>query len=340
MSKVFSSVLLLILCCAAGPVAAREELRFSWPAACTTGQSCWIVNYPDVDPQENVALDYRCESQTYDGHHGTDIALADMVDMEQGVDVLAAADGKILRLRDGEQDRIRAAKERQSLLEEDKGCGNGVFIDHGNGWQSIYCHMKNGSLLVKPGQVVKSGQKIGEIGLSGASEFPHLHFGVFHDGKVIDPFTGMEKSKGCGHDPSQGLWRDQKGEKDEIAVYAAGFSSAPPDFEALKIDTFAPPRMRHDVGALVFWIAWYGARQGDVLSMRIYRPDGSLLVEKNTVQKKNQARQFLFLGKKSPPGHFEQGVYKGEFQVKREIQDQDGIVRTLGKITERQVRLD
>src|SRR5579871_6058491 len=59
-----------------------------------------------------------------------------------------------------------------------KDIGNHVLIDHGNGEFSLMVHMKPGSVRVKPGDTVKAGEKIGEIGFSGDSLFPHLHYSL------------------------------------------------------------------------------------------------------------------------------------------------------------------
>lgn len=54
--------------------------------------------------------------------------------------------------------------------------GNHVVIDHGNGEFSRLGHMKSGSVRVQKGQRVKSGDPVGEMGSSGSSLFPHLHY--------------------------------------------------------------------------------------------------------------------------------------------------------------------
>lgn len=63
--------------------------------------------------------------------------------------------------------------------------GSFVFIDHGQGLNSVYLHFSKVS--VKDGQFVKKGQKIGEVGTTGRSTAPHLHWGVQWYSKRVDP---------------------------------------------------------------------------------------------------------------------------------------------------------
>lgn len=63
--------------------------------------------------------------------------------------------------------------------------GNYVFIQHENGFKSFYAHLK--SVKVKKGQVVKKGQELGEMGMTGWATGIHLHFEVEKGGKIINP---------------------------------------------------------------------------------------------------------------------------------------------------------
>lgn len=63
--------------------------------------------------------------------------------------------------------------------------GQSVFIDHGQGLISMYCHMSK--ISVKAGQQVKQGEKIGEVGMTGRVTGPHLHWSVNLNNTRIDP---------------------------------------------------------------------------------------------------------------------------------------------------------
>lgn len=288
--------------------APRPSLDF--PLACVIGRDCEIQNYVDRDPGPG-ALDYRCAARTYDKHNGVDLRIPDLVAMRRGVAVLAPAAGRVVRLRDGEPDR--SAKETPFAAGRD--CGNAVAIDHGGGWETMACHLKRGSLKVKVGDQVKPGQPIAEVGLSGNTEYPHLHLTVFHNRVAVDPFAPDVSGRGaCA--AANPLWstgaRSALGYK-AGAVLNAGFADGPLDMA--KVDAVpAPPGPAS--AAMVVYARAINLEAGDQTLISLSGP-GGLTRENRAVVPRNQAQNLLFAGLSRPAAGWAAGRYAGRYVVTR-----------------------
>jgi hypothetical protein len=301
------------------PVLAQDGARqpeLSLPLSCRPGRDCWVVNLVDVDPGLGVR-DYACDKQSYDGHKGIDIAIRDLVAMKKGVDVLAAAAGVVKATRDGMRDVDFTLPGSGSV--KGRECDNGLVLDHGQGWETQYCHMRRGSVAVQKGDSVNRGRKLGLVGISGKAQFPHVHLSVRRRGQVVDPFAGLGRVKDCGPGAAP-LWRSGAlaaltGEA--TALYNAGFAAGAPKPETARSGLLAAARLPADAPALVLWVDMFWAKKGDALNFRVTAPGGGLFLEKTVVLKKTQARRFTFVGRKRKSRRWPPGAYRGEVRLLR-----------------------
>lgn len=94
-----------------------------------------------------------------------------------GVDVLAVADGVVRDSRDGEQEHAPLTPQPEpASLTADGLFGNYVVLEVAPGVFASYAHLRKGSVRVKPGERVRRGQLLAQLGQSGNSAAPHLHF--------------------------------------------------------------------------------------------------------------------------------------------------------------------
>ena len=96
--------------------------------------------------------------------------------MHYGIDFTAKTGTDIYATGDGKVERVRKSY---------SGYGKHVIINHGFGYKTLYAHMHEFS--VKQGQKVKRGDIIGQVGNTGTSTGPHLHYEVIRNNKKIDP---------------------------------------------------------------------------------------------------------------------------------------------------------
>lgn len=169
-----------ILLCLITLLATKASAQFIVPIEGIENKDWFIVNYVDQDTNTGQIADYQCGTLTHDGHEGTDFFIRDFSQMDSGVYVLAAANGRVYSTHDGEFDR--------SKQQDTGGYGNFISIDHGDSLYTLYTYLKKNSLTVGVGDSVTQGQRIAQVGSSGNSPEPHLHFGVFKDGFIVDPF--------------------------------------------------------------------------------------------------------------------------------------------------------
>ena len=102
-----------------------------------------------------------------------------------GLDMISASGEPVHAAADGVVAEITRSR---------KGLGNVVTIDHGNGYKTRYAHLAD--IAVSRGRMVKKGTRIGDVGVSGNSFAPHLHYEVLKDSLVLDPVSHFFASVG------------------------------------------------------------------------------------------------------------------------------------------------
>lgn len=299
------------------PAAATQSAapKLSFPLACQPGRTCELQHYVDRDPGPGTR-DYRCGLKTYDGHTAVDIRVPDMAAQRRGVAVLAAAAGKVLRTRDGVPDRT--VGQPGVNPNDPQGCGNAVVIDHGGGWTTGYCHMARGSVRVKPGDVVRAGEPIGRVGMSGLTEFPHLHMDVRLNGKVVDPFApDMSNPTACA--AQAGLWTPAAAARMPYqagAVLNAGFADG--ELTMTDVENAAVRPFSANAPWLVAYARAIALLPGDATEMVLKGPDGRVLAQaRRPPLARWRAQDLHYVGKRRPPTGWAKGVYTAEYRVWR-----------------------
>jgi uncharacterized protein (TIGR03382 family) len=185
---------------------------FSRPVACDDCIAGWY--YFDRTGAAAGNEDWNCGTSTYDGHRGSDFSLrGGNPAIDSGYDILAAADGVVVSSEDGHFDHCStcdAAVDGRCGTAFGFGFANHVVVNHGS-YRVVYAHMRTSSVRVGPGDVVRCGDVLGQIGSSGCSTGAHLHFesrpldgGTF---TAFDPFAGMCSATSPSRWTAQGAYR-------------------------------------------------------------------------------------------------------------------------------------
>jgi len=160
---------------ASGPDGSDDALRTAGAAllavsdgvvpAPATGFGPFVLRYPLPGHSVTDSFGARRDDRF---HQGIDIGAPEWTP------ILAATDGVVLQ---------------SGWL--DSGAGNGVILRHEQGWETRYFHMVSADLPVAVGESVLAGQVIGNVGSTGDSTGPHLHFEVVYGPIRMDPERGF-----------------------------------------------------------------------------------------------------------------------------------------------------
>lgn len=279
-----------------------------------------MQQYPDLDASGGVR-DYACQHASYDGHKGVDIRLSSIAEINRTYEVVAAAGGRVKAVRDGMADRsVRNSQSRSGLRGRE--CGNGLVIEHRNGWETQYCHLKHGSLRVRPGERVVRGQALGAIGASGLAQFAHLHFGVRRWGVTYSPFLGRPLEAGCSTEAQQfemGIWDRRAYDVLKIRgpkIIAAGFADGPVSSEITELGGLQSPDATSP--ALVLFGRVINIEAGDRLRLRVSGPQPFKVDNTTKGLARRKAHYVAFVGRRLRGVRWPAGRYTGTIEVIRD----------------------
>jgi len=290
---------------------------FAMPVACRPGIDCLVSSFMDMAAGDSYR-DYTCGALSYNEHKGTDIRLPSHIDMARGYPVVAAAPGTVIATRDGMPDVNFNLFGRAAV--NDRGLGNVVAIDHGNGWRTYYGHMMRESVSVAVGDAVQAGQPLGMVGMSGLTEFPHLHFQLTRNGDPIDPYTGLGLEAGCGIE-GQALWAPgalAALSYPRTLLLRLGFSDQVLNQAAVEYVLFKSDGIPADNRALILHAHLSGLLEGDRIEVRIFGPDNQLFAQAGVDIDKAAQSRILRVGKKDLEQPPETGLYRGEIRYFRQ----------------------
>jgi murein DD-endopeptidase MepM/ murein hydrolase activator NlpD len=140
-------------------IAAITELKHHWRAAQDTDLAFILPADGELGGRFGVRRFFNGEPRA--PHSGLDVVV------KHGTPVMASAQGEVLTVGDYFFN------------------GKTVFVDHGNGLITMYCHLDRIDVL--PGEVVSKGQQLGLSGMTGRASGPHLHWSVVLNGVMVDP---------------------------------------------------------------------------------------------------------------------------------------------------------
>ncbi len=311
--------------------------RLFLPVDCEVGTPrngrCWLQNLVDHDKGPKVA-DFMCGARSYNAssrfgtmHQGVDIGVYDTADFNFRINVLAAAPGRIRGMRDGMEDR-RVLRGQEDAEIREKACGNAVVIDHGKGWETQYCHMRQGSVQVKVGDQVETGDILGAVGLSGLTSYPHLHFQVMYieDGQRIpvDPFDGTKLLESC-EDQRRPLFDASALDTliyRPVEVIKLGFTIGDVSGMNLLQGLRPSPRIRlTDEDPVSVFAYFAGSHVGDVARLDVKGPDGRTVLSGSRATSHYRNRQFVSAGLSTARRFNGQ---PGRYRVTFTVMDKDG----------------
>lgn len=258
------------------------NISLNFPVKCQQGKTCY-VNFDKKTNSTNVILNTQSE-------------------MLKGTNVLAADDGKVIKVVNNMPDADTAEQTHQT----GDPCGNQVIIQHDNGWVTQYCHLKQGSIDVTPGQQVKNLQTIAQVGESGVTNFPKLGFMVLQNGVPRNPFN-------------PNIWAN-KIPLNSYGLIDMGLTNQPITLEQASEKPEKKSSFNMQDKQIVAWVRVYGAQKGDQQKLTFYMPSGKVYAKPQESKITDNYPQWFYtaqfaIGTAIPPQYF--GKWSVVYQYKR-----------------------
>lgn len=215
-------------------------MSLNWPSHCELNRECIVIPF----------------------EKGMEISLLHRVSSLKSFDVLAAAPGKVIQIR--------------NELSPKNECGTGLVIQHENSIQTSYCFLEKNSIVVHVGQKVGAGVLLGKMKNPTPESLPGFQFLVQSQGTIINPF---EKQ----------WWHDKNIHINEAIVVDNGLSNKSVEIASLLQKPLKMEQFTRDDSAIVAWFRIYHLLPGDKQKIVFYSPGGHIFRE-NKLNEVNEAQ--------------------------------------------------
>lgn len=179
--------------------------------------------YPVKTNKLTVTSKFGHRTYTYQGKKVSDYHKG--IDLIGGTEIVAFADGVVTAISNTGEQYGRACY---------------VRLKHSNGWQTLYYHLKSGSVCVKVGQSVSKGQKLGIMGATGVATGVHLHFQIdkgssstaidpydyiFNNKELVPQTTSKKSNEDIATEVIRGDWGNGQERKDRLTNAGYDYSA-------------------------------------------------------------------------------------------------------------------
>lgn len=132
-----------------------------------------LAAIPAIQPMKNEGLTRLASGYGYRVH-----PIYKTVKFHEGIDFSAPRGTKVFATGDGVAEVVEYSR---------RGYGNHIVVNHGYGYKTMYCHLRD--FFVKQGDTVSRGELVGNVGNTGLSTAPHLHYEVLKNNQKLNPIN-------------------------------------------------------------------------------------------------------------------------------------------------------